>query len=209
MRTHPPSRDARIGSLAAAVAAVVTLAAMAVGLAIGVKLGVASGIGVAGSTADTLRRIAALLFAAEWLKMAAGIAAAAAVWAVRRVVPLAPPLRANGGAVLGYAGALAIFAAGALGHVAVAALGGTWDASAIGRLVALLGLVAAPLTALWAWLAAAGSDRLPRWLRIVARALVAVALAALLLPPLGLLFGLLSLAWWIGLSRALGRAARG
>lgn len=176
--------------------ALLTLIALVLGISIAARLGASSGMDVSNSGYEALMSIRPLLIAAELLKLASALSLVVVARSLSQV-------EAGHGwsRYAGYLGASFLFAAGLAG---LAALSGTALSSAeLGELVGPLGLVSAPLTGLWATSIQTERVglRLPKWLRIAAVTLLLLGLGAVVLPPIGMLFGLVSLAWWSGLGR--------
>lgn len=75
-------------------------------------------------------------------------------------------------------------------------------------IVGLLGLLSLPATGVWAAATAArrqsGAPTTLKWLSV---SLAIVGLATLVFPPVGLVFGLVSLGWWLALGVSLRRPA--
>ncbi|QIK78747.1 hypothetical protein G7077_07405 [Sphingomonas piscis] len=188
------------GALASFAAAALTIAGMGVGIGIMQAMSVASGMEVASASVEALRAARPLLIAAELLKIVTGIAIIVAVTASRRrwrISTLA--------AGLGYAAALLVMAAGVVGLFAVLAL--ATSSPRMGAIVGLLGLLSLPATGAWAALSTWGRPNAPRSLRMAAILLAISGVATLVFPPVGLLFGVASLLWWITLGLTLRRPA--
>lgn len=177
--------------------ALLTLLALAVGIAIAVELGVASGMEIGRLDRVALARVTPLLIVAELLKIATAVAVAVVVLEFR-----GHPART----ARTWLGLLAAALVGAAGLLGLFALSSSGPASAgLGRIVGLLGLASVPMTGIWVIMLATTKDQagapFPTWLRAVALSLLALGLAAPIFPPVGILFGLVSLAWWVGLGR--------
>jgi len=191
----------RAGALASYACALLTVAALVVGISIAVQLGAHSGVDVARADAGSLSSIKPVLATAEWLKIVTGALIAIAVRAAQKA--FRPPLTAL---IAGLAGAALLLGAGIMGLFALAELGRAGGGPELGRWTAMLGLASAPLTGIWAACLFNGQTHsAPRWLCIAGLVLAGAGLVALLVPPVGLLFGLTSIAWWLGLGRLLGK----
>ena len=155
---------------------------------------------VANAEAGALTAIKPWLLAAELLKVVTGALIAVAVVSATKV------FRASALSLcFGLIGAALLIAAGILGFLALHELGRSDGSAELGRWTALSGLASAPFTGIWAASLLGRRADAPRWLRLTAISLAAAGLGALLLPPIGMLFGLASIAWWFGLARLLGR----
>ena len=155
---------------------------------------------VASAEAEALTSIKPWLQAAELLKVVTGALIAVAVFSTTKV------FRASAlGLCFGLIGAGLLIAAGVLGFLALGELGRRDGSAELGRWTALSGLASAPFTGAWAAVLLGSRVEAPKWVRLSALALAATGLGALLLPPIGMLFGLASIAWWFGLARLLGR----
>ena len=191
----------RAGAPASYACAILTVAALAAGITIAVRLGAQSGVDVARADSASLSAIKPLLMAAEVLKIITGALIAVAVIAANNSIRVS-----RAALPLGLAGAAFLIAAGVLGFLAVGQLGRPEGTPELGTWTALAGLVSAPLTGLWAaLLLPLQSSPAPRWLRITALILAASGVLALLLAPVGMIFGVASIIWWTGLGRLFGR----
>lgn len=169
-------------------------------MSIAARLGAQSGMDVADAEAGALTAIKPWLLAVELLKVVTGALIAFSVFSTTKV------FRASALSLcLGLIGAALLVAAGALGFLAVDELGRSNGSAELGRWTALSGLASAPFTGVWAAALLGRRTEVPKWLRLIAFSLAATGLGALLLPPIGMLFGLASIAWWFGLARLLGR----
>ena len=154
---------------------------------------------MASAEAGALTAIKPWLLAAELLKVVTGALIAVAVFSATKVI------RASALSLcLGLIGAVLLIAAGILGFLALAELGRSDGSAELGRWTALSGSASAPFTGIWAATLFGRRTEAPKWLRVIAFSLAAAGLGALLLPPIGMLFGLASIAWWFGLARLLG-----
>lgn len=187
-------------STAALVVAALTIASLGVGIAIASKLSVSSGMDVAQTDPSNLLSIRPLLLAAEGLKVLVGLGLLVAAYGSSRLISHSTPafLIAAGAAVL-------LVAAGTLGLWVIMGLGSFITGPLPGRIVAWLGLLSLPLTGVWAALTLRSSEAGPKWLRLLAISLAIVGTASALLPPLGMLFGVLSILFWFGLASVLRR----
>jgi len=193
------SRD-RAGALASFVCAALTIAAIAVGIGIMQAMGVASGMEVARASPEALRSAWPLLVSAELLKIATGLAVIIAVSATRRrwrISALA--------AGLGYLAAALVTGAGLVGLVAISNF--SLSSPRMGAVVGLLGLLSLPATGAWAWLSTWHVTRASKGLRMAGILLAISGIATLIFPPMGLLFGIASLMWWMLLGLALRRGS--
>ena len=155
---------------------------------------------MASAEAEALTSIKPWLLAAELLKVVTGALIAVAVFSTTKVFRASAP-----SLCLGLIGAGLLIAAGVLGFLALGELGRSDGSAELGRWTALSGLASAPFTGVWATALLSRRTEVPKWLRLTALSLAAAGLGALLLPPIGMLFGLASIAWWFGLARLLGR----
>jgi hypothetical protein len=180
-------------------AALLTVLSIGVGVGLVLSMGVTSGAGVAAATPETRESALPLLVIAEILKMASGLVVAAAVRGCRKLFATSPLTTGAG-----YIGAALIFAAGVAGLIAVLTPAGVvlaWP-------VVLLGFGSAAVTGCWAAMMASGAHAagsLPATLKWLGIGLGVLGVVSLVLPPVALLFGLLSLIWWFGLGRQISR----
>lgn len=191
------------GALASFAMALLTVACMAIGVAIMTAMNVNSGMGVASASAETIRAARPLLIAAELMKI---VTAAALFVAVRSTARRWDASRLTSG--IGHAAAALLLGAGLLGVVAVLELSGS--SAELGAAVGLLGLLSLPVTGAWAAMIASGAAaqvRAGRFLRIIGILLGIAGFATFAFPPIGLLFGLVSLLWWVSLGMVLRRPA--
>jgi hypothetical protein len=191
----------RSGVIASFACAALTIAAMATGIAIMRAMGISSGMEVARADLETLRSSQLLLVAAELIKIATGAALSVVVRATGSKWRTATLV-----AWTGYAAAVLIGAAGIIGLVSVLDL----DASSprIGMIVGVLGLLSLPATGIWAaTIAMHSGSPAPKPLRITGLLLALSGSSALIYPPAGLAFGIVSLVWWILLGITLERQA--
>jgi hypothetical protein len=179
--------------------ALLTILSIGVGVGLVLSMGVTSGAGVAAASPEARQTALPLLVAAEMLKIVSGLSVAAAVRGCGRLFDTSPLTT-----VAGYIGAALIFAAGVAGLIAVLTPAGVvlaWP-------VVLLGFGSAAVTGCWAAMMASGAHAagsLPATLKWLGIGLGVLGLLSLLLPPVALLFGLLSLIWWVALGRQVSR----
>jgi hypothetical protein len=185
--------DSRAAARASYACALATLASLALGFAIVAVMGVDSGAGIARATQEARQAALPLLVGAEMMKLVMGVAVALAVRNCARVFGNSPATT-----VVGYAAAALIFVAGALGLIAVLTPAG----AQLGWPVVIIGLLSVPLTGSWAVMLAFGA-RFGLPLRLLAALLCFLGIVAVGFPPAAMLFGLLSLVWWLALGSRL------
>ena len=188
-------RSTKVASSSAFVLGVLTIAAMLTGVFLIAALGGSSGRDL-GSNAGGMafKNAAPLLIVAELLKVALGTCQA---MVVRCAVEVQGKWR--GGALLsGYAGAALIAASGLVGIYAVYA-----ESRGLGAWASALGFASAGATAIWAIAFVSGTNLvLKPWHRIIGLTFAAASVLSLIVAPVGMVAGLISLLWWFGLSRA-------
>ena len=190
---------ARSTARASYACALATILSLAVGIGLVAAMGVTSGAGVAAATQEARQSALPLLTVAEILKLISGVVLAAAVTGCRRLFGTSP--LASGA---GYLAAALIFAAGLLGLIAVLTPAG----ATLAWPVVLLGFGSATLTGCWAAMTATlahAKGSLTAALKWIGIGLGFLGVTALLFAPIALLFGLLSLVWWVALGRQLSR----
>ena len=178
--------------------AVATILSLGVGIGIVVAMGVTSGADVARASAEARASALPLLVAAELLKLITGLLIAATVLQSGRVFDSSKLTRA-----VGLLGAALVFAAGLLGLPAVLSQAGAY----LAQPVVLAGLLSLPLTGSWAAMMTSGARPSPL-LTGVGFALGILGLLSLALPPAAMLFGLVSILWWVLLGRTLARLSK-
>lgn len=179
--------------------ALLTILSIGVGVGLVLSMGVTSGADVAAATPEARRSALPLLVVAEILKIVTGLAVAAAVRGCGRLLDTSPLSTAAG-----FLGAALIFAAGVLGLVAVLTPAG----AVLAWPVVLIGFGSAAVTGCWAAMMASGahaSRSLPVTLKWVGIGLGVLGAMSLILPPIALLFGVLSIIWWFALGRQLSK----
>ena len=197
----PHSSASRAGQLASLLCSLLTILALALGVTIVARIGGASGLDVARTSPGALRSIQPLLVAAEWLKIVTGAAVLVVVVGSHRLLGRSRPTL-----LAGLAGAVLLLGAGVCGLLALRELDVADGGPALGNVTAMLGLAAAAVTGVWAALLVRAVPKTQRWLRVVAFMLAGTGVVALLFPPIGLAFGVLSVIWWFGLSRLFRRS---
>jgi hypothetical protein len=188
---------ARAAARASIACAVATIVSLGLGIAIVVTMGVTSGAGVAQASQEARQSALPLLILAEIMKLTTGAAVALAVRNCGRALGTTAAA-----AAVGYGAAALIFAAGLMGLAAVLSPAG----AVLAGPVVITGLLSVPLTGCWAAMLAFGARfRLP--LRLLAALLCFTGIVAFGLPPVAMLFGLLSIAWWLCLAILLRKTA--
>ena len=184
--------------------AALSAASLAVGMVLMAGSGARSGAGLAAvERLQALQALQGWLVAAELLKLASVAAFALVLAGGQRRAPFVQ--------AMGYAAVVALVLSGGLGLVAAVGLGGATNLAPLGLAAGLAGMAFVVLTGAWAGLSALRGGALPRlppWLRATGMTMGGAGLAAVLLPPAAMLFGLFSLPWWGGLAVAFGRLAR-
>lgn len=200
-------QHAKHGSAASLSVAVLTAAALMIGAAILSVAGGASGADLAVAGPDRLRSVRGLLLTAELLKFGTALAMLIAIVSIHRHL-LGSTARRGIATATALVGIAALVASGILGLVGVTALDAPSTPPAV-QLVPLAGSIFSASLGLWIMIVCTAAGVQPvilRWLRVTGLILGLTALCAAILPPLSLLVGLLSVPWWAGLSRTLGRA---
>lgn len=180
----------------AAIAAFAGAACLIGSVVVGVTLMQSTG-GTASSAA--LGNNPQLLTLAELLKLGSAAAAFPVVGAVASRLSGLTPKSTYAIARIGYLGALVLIGSAILGLLTLYT---TLLDPTRGALIAnAVGLSAAAATGLWAALSGVFGWRggLPKWLCVVGVVLGVVSLAAVFLPPVGMLMALFGLIWLIGL----------
>jgi hypothetical protein len=169
-------------------------------VAIAVQLQVQSGMGVADTDPSKLRAVQPLLAVAEILKICVGATLIVAALRASRLLK-----QSNLGPVLAATAATLLITAGALGLCAVWGLNeGVLTGPMLGKVVAWLGLLSLLVTGVWAVIVTR-SSQIPRWVQWMAASLAILGTLALVMPPVGMFFGLLSILFWFSLAFALTR----
>ena len=189
-----------LSSTSAYTVAALTIASLAVGIAIASQLSVGSGIDVAHADPSKLLSMRPLLLAAEGLKVLVGLGLLVAAYGSSRLIS-----HFTSAFLVGVGASVLLIAAGALGLCVILGLGSFVTGPLPGRIVAWLGLLSLPLTGVWAALTLRSSEAAPKWLRLLAISLAIIGSASALLPALGMLFGVLSILFWLGLASVLRR----
>jgi hypothetical protein len=185
----------RLGGRVSIANALVTVAALGVGIIIVARSGAQSGMDVARLHPEQLRAMKWLLIIAELLKLSSALFLAIAAWAAWRRWRVAAWATASA-----YIAAMLVALAGLLGLVALAG-GGPGMVPVIG----LLGLASLSLTGIWAAMTSRSSAVPGHWVRLLGGLLAVIGFLAVALPPAGLAFGLLGIAWWLGIARQFDR----